>query len=131
MNWQHTTKRALETSFWTAIVAFALHIHFFVLWKLTFLKQHPEFRLTNATDETIRAQEVWWLVHNHPTWFCWAIVLVPMTCCAVQHLGLRWQWRMAICLIVTSPVIWYGHTAMQVAKKYWSLPGKNYCTLQK
>lgn len=121
MNWRFAGKRALELACWSFVPAYAYSVHQWVAWKLSFLHAHPGSSLSNVTDETIRAQAIWRVVQNHPGWFVWAIVLVPTTCGFLQHLGLRLRWRVTICLIVCSPVIWYSSVAMDVAKKVFEV----------
>ena len=117
MKWKFVVKRAMEAAFWTLVPAMMISVHFAVWWKLSFLQQHPEFSIANATAESKRAEDIWRLAQNHPGWFACAIVLIPSACCFAQHLGLRWWWRMVICLTISLPALWYVCAVLQIARK--------------
>jgi hypothetical protein len=116
MNWQLASKRALEMAAWSFAPVAALGTHHAVRLKFEFLQQH-HFIIANVNDRTLSDENLWKFMEPRYGFLCLAAVLIPATCCFIQHLSLRWWQRSLIGITICAPLLWYTSVALYLFGK--------------
>ncbi|WP_395742537.1 hypothetical protein [Prosthecobacter sp.] len=116
MRWQIASARALEVAAWSFAPVSALAAHHAVRLKFAFLQQH-QFAIAYVNDACLRSEHLWKLMEHHYGWFCFAAFLFPAIGCFIQHLGLRWWWRLLIAFFASIPALAYASMALHLFGK--------------
>jgi len=116
MKWKLASVRALEMAAWSFVPVATLGFHHAVRLKFLFLQQH-QLVLANIDARYLRAENIWKLGEQRYGLLCLAAVLIPVLCCFIQDLGLRWWWRALIGSAICAPAFWYASVVLYLFGK--------------